>query len=416
MFSNQSSVWSNVSGNSTSCEPAIGSAHTFFIVIYSLLFLVGLVLNGFTLKVYFWRAAPACSSVSVYLQNLAAADFLLSLCLPLRILNYGSGRVLVRQLYCHFGAAAFYLNMYASILFMGYIAANRYLKIVRPLRSHILQRVKPARIISALTWCTLLSVILSRSNPDFLGSHPDLLGSHPSLFLCRYLKIVRPLRSHILQRVKPARIISALTWCSLLSVTGSYVLLSLLTQDTPESLSTMVSCDSLHSPQLRLLYRVTHICSAAVFLVVLVSLVVFYHSTSRRLAQAQRNQPSSSSSRSLSKSRRNMLVLVSVFTVCFVPYHLVRVPYAFQKNWWCWSRWLFYLKEVTIVLSALNVCLDPLIYFIFCKAFRAQMRIKRSFSTTLAQTQNVTLDRRSSDCRPNSIRSLRRPSRPAEIL
>ncbi|CAG6008651.1 unnamed protein product [Menidia menidia] len=259
------------------------------------------------------------TNVSVYLQNLAAADFLLSLCLPLRILNYGSGRVLVRQLYCHFGAAAFYLNMYASIL---------------------------------------------------------------------YLKIVRPLRSHILQRVKPARIISALTWCSLLSVTGSYVLLSLLTQDTPESLSTMVSCDSLHSPQLRLLYRVTHICSAAVFLVVLVSLVVFYHSTSRRLAQAQRNQPSSSSSRSLSKSRRNMLVLVSVFTVCFVPYHLVRVPYAFQKNWWCWSRWLFYLKEVTIVLSALNVCLDPLIYFIFCKAFRAQMRIKRSFSTTMAQTQN----------------------------
>lgn len=85
-----------------------------------------MVLNGFTLKVYFCRAQQqASSSVTVYLRNLAAADFLISLCLPIRIINYASSSISLRRVYCNFGASMFYLNMYSSILFMGFIAANR---------------------------------------------------------------------------------------------------------------------------------------------------------------------------------------------------------------------------------------------------------------------------------------------------
>lgn len=87
---------------------------------------MGLFLNGFTLRVYFCQNhQQPSSSVTIYLKNLAAADFLISLCLPIRITNYASSSVFLRQVYCNFGASAFYLNMYASILFMGYIAANR---------------------------------------------------------------------------------------------------------------------------------------------------------------------------------------------------------------------------------------------------------------------------------------------------
>ncbi|MEQ2264121.1 hypothetical protein XENORESO_019748 [Xenotaenia resolanae] len=112
--------------NSTSCEPVHQPANIFFIFMYSLIFLVGLVLNGFTLRVYFCVAQrQASSSVTIYLKNLAASDFLISLCLPLRIINFSTKSTLIRQVYCNFGASAFYLNMYASILFMGYIAANR---------------------------------------------------------------------------------------------------------------------------------------------------------------------------------------------------------------------------------------------------------------------------------------------------
>uniref|UniRef100_UPI003AB02B2C P2Y purinoceptor 14 n=1 Tax=Centroberyx gerrardi TaxID=166262 RepID=UPI003AB02B2C len=346
-FNQSSGVNRSDGGGSAPCGRVDTSAHLFFMLVCSLVFLVGLVLNGFTLKVYFCRAPQqASSSVTVYLKNLAAADFLLSLCLPLRIANYASSSVPVRRVYCHFGASAFYLNMYASILFMGYIAANRYLKIVHPLGTHILQRVRAAYIISTVTWV------------------------------------------------------------SLLASTGVYVTLSLLTQRPLTSVPDAVSCEALHSAELSLFYKIIHSCSATVFFSVLVSLVFFYSSTSRRLTLVQRKQPgraSSSGSKKLAKSRRNMLVLVTVFCVCFVPYHLVRLPYAFLRGRCAWRQAFFYLKELTVMVSALNVCLDPLIYFIFCKAFRAQLSLRRVFSATQGATQGATQapgeERRTSDGR-----------------
>ena len=75
------------------------------------------------MKVYFCSAQQQVSSIMmVYLKNLAVSDFLLCLNLPLRIINYISTST---TFYCTFGVATFFLNMYASILFMGYIAANR---------------------------------------------------------------------------------------------------------------------------------------------------------------------------------------------------------------------------------------------------------------------------------------------------
>ncbi|KAM9318160.1 P2Y purinoceptor 14-like [Pholidichthys leucotaenia] len=335
---NQSSI-KNIN-DSTECGPVDTSSHTFFIVFYTVLFLVGLLLNGFTLRIYFFRTQQkTTNSITIYLKNLAVADFLLSLCLPIRIISYNNDSVIIRGVYCNFGAAAFYLNMYASILFMGYIAANRYLKIVRPLGNHSLQKVRAARIISIATWGFLLAT------------------------------------------------------------TSTYILISVLTLSNDKvSVSKIVTCDELHSKQLRVFYKIVHTISAFIFIVILVSLVVFYCSISRRLSRAQRTQLASSGSEKLARSRRNMLVLVSVFCLCFVPYHLVRLPYAFREKL-CYSRtqMFFYLKELTILLSTLNVCLDPLIYFIFCKAFRTQLNLRRVFSVTHAATHQPSVERRESD-------------------
>ncbi|KAI3354450.1 hypothetical protein L3Q82_018509, partial [Scortum barcoo] len=343
------SLESNVS-NSTHCDHINTSSHILFMLVYSLVFLVGLILNGFTLKVYFCQAQQqASSSVTIYLKNLAAADFLISLCLPIRITNYASSSVSIRQVYCNFGASAFYLNMYASILFMGYIAANRYLKIVHPLGTHVLQTVRAAHIISIVTWVFLLAI------------------------------------------------------------TTTYIILSILTQEPLQSIPITVSCDVLHSKHLSLFYKIIHSSSAAIFLLVLVSLVFFYYNTSRRLSEAQQRQPASSSSKKLAKSRRNMLVLVSVFCVCFVPYHLVRLPYAFLKMQ-C-SQVFFYLKEITIMVSVLNVCLDPLIiYFIFCKAFRAQLSLRKVFSSTQTARDGANSERRSSNEQMSSMKIDRKTS------
>ncbi|XP_062275944.1 P2Y purinoceptor 14-like [Scomber scombrus] len=296
------------------CDQRDTKAHLFFMLVYTLVFVVGLVLNSLTLKVYFCSAQQQVSSIMmVYMRNLAACDFLLCVCLPLHIIKYISSSVTFQLVYCNFAVLGLYLNMYASILFMGYIAGNRYLKIIYPLGNHFLRTVQAARIISTVTWIFLLAPVIS------------------------------------------------------------YVTLSLLTQEPLTAVPNR--CESLHNAQVRVFYKIIHVYSTVTFLVVLVSLVFFYHSASRSVLQAQQRQLASSSCKKLRRSRRKMLVLVSVFCVCFMPYHLVRLPYVFLHRQCSLSKVFYYLKELTVLLSVLNVCLDPFIYFMFCKAFRSQLTI-----------------------------------------
>ncbi|XP_035771837.1 P2Y purinoceptor 14-like [Neolamprologus brichardi] len=266
------------------------------------------------MKFYCCRAQQqASSSLMVYLKNLTAADFLLCLALPLRISHYASSSPVGQELYCSFGASALYLNMYASIIFMGYIAANRYLKIVHPSGTHVLQTVRTAHIVSTVTWAFLLAASITYTILFFITKKP-------------------------------------------------------LTSNS-------IRCGYMLGTSVILFYKIIHVICTIIFLVVFISLVFFYYSTSRRVLQAQQRQLASSEK--LVKSRRNMLVLVSIFCVCFVPYHLVRLPYAFLLNSCPVGRTLYYLKEMATMVSVFNICLDPLVYFYLCKTFRAQVNLRK---------------------------------------
>uniref|UniRef100_A0AAX7UMI5 G-protein coupled receptors family 1 profile domain-containing protein n=1 Tax=Astatotilapia calliptera TaxID=8154 RepID=A0AAX7UMI5_ASTCA len=167
------------SSSNQTCDAVNTSAYPFFMLVYSLVFLVGLILNGFIMKFHFCGAQQrASSSLKIYLKNLTAADFLLCLFLPLRITHYASSSVIIRQLYCSFGACAIFINMYASIIFMGYIAANRYLKIIQPSGTHILRKAKTAHIISIITWVFLLVPTVTYTILFFITQTP--VTSNPS--------------------------------------------------------------------------------------------------------------------------------------------------------------------------------------------------------------------------------------------
>uniref|UniRef100_A0A8C2HVX5 Probable G-protein coupled receptor 34 n=1 Tax=Cyprinus carpio TaxID=7962 RepID=A0A8C2HVX5_CYPCA len=288
-------------------------ANEVFIFAYSLLFLVSLVLNCITMRVYFCTNQRVQSSVTVYMKNLVAADFFLCLCLPLRIAAYAYNSAIMGNIYCSFGAAALYINMYASIFFMDFIAANRYLKIVQPVETHVLQTVRTAHYISAATWLCLLavaSIYLILFMQNFWGQMPDAF-----------------------------------------------------------------TCESQHSSQLSVTYKIIHCVTFAGFIFVLVSLILLYWKTHQKLRQVQSSSEVSSRSQTFKTAKNNMLVLVVIFCVCFVPYHLVKLPYIFIEPLLhdCTAAQPFYiLKEITIVLAALNASLDPLMYFFFCKTFRSQ--------------------------------------------
>ncbi|XP_039877548.1 P2Y purinoceptor 14-like, partial [Simochromis diagramma] len=202
---------------------------------------VGLLLNGFILKFYFHQVRQqASNSLMVYLKHLTAADFLLCLSLPLRIIHYASSSGIVYILHCSIGATSLYLNMYASILFMGYIAVNRYLKIVHPSGTHILQTVRTAHVVSTVTWVFLLAQTIAYNIMFFITHNP-------------------------------------------LASDRCY-------------------CGPLFSTSFSVLHKTFQISCTIIFLLVFICLVFFYYSTSRKVLQAQQRQLASSEK--LVKSRR----------------------------------------------------------------------------------------------------------------
>ncbi|XP_073780469.1 G-protein coupled receptor 87-like [Danio rerio] len=320
--STSSSIMDQNATNSTEehCGLSEMPARLFFITVYTVIFVASLMLNSIAIYVYFFKVTTQ-SSITVYLKNLAIADLFVCLCLILRIVKYASASVGIQSIYCKFGAPASYLNMYSSILFMGYIAANRYMRIVRPLETHRLQTVTSTRYICAVTWAAMLGC--------------------NSIYIAAFI---------ITDKEHPA--------------------------------DSGFDCESFHSNLVKQIHLVLQITSFLGFLCVLVSLILFYWWNVQKLQQAQRTMPEQPGNKKLSKSKRNMQVLVVIFCVCFVPYHLIRLPYVLLNPLLhdCTTAQVFHiLKELTVLLAVLNASLDPLIYFAFCKTFRSHLNLQRFY-------------------------------------
>uniref|UniRef100_A0A671RNZ4 G-protein coupled receptors family 1 profile domain-containing protein n=1 Tax=Sinocyclocheilus anshuiensis TaxID=1608454 RepID=A0A671RNZ4_9TELE len=268
-------------------------ARPFFLCLYTVIFLASLVLNSITVYVYFCKATNQ-SSITIYLKNLAIADLFVCLCLILRIAKYARTSIEIQRIYCNFGAPASYLNMYSSILFMGYIA------------THTLQTG-----LALLTWGVMMFFML----PNAILSNQPM----PKVFSCMALK--SDLGQH---------------WHEM----------------------------SAHF-------------NVGIFWVAFLLMVFCYTSIAYHVYRSyKRVQQESSVARR--RSNRSIFSLLAVFVFCFVPYHVCRVPYTLSQShkddFSPYNRFiLFQIKEATLFLSALNVCLDPVIYFFMCRTFRESL-------------------------------------------
>ncbi|KFP87288.1 Proteinase-activated receptor 4, partial [Acanthisitta chloris] len=158
----------------------LGSAITVRLIpcLYSLVFLLGLPSNGLALWVLATRAEKLTSTV--FLMNLAAADLLLILVLPFKIIYYFLGNHwLFGEGLCRLSTAFFYGNMYCSVLLLTCISLDRYLAVVHPFFSRTFRTPTLAACACAAIWlcATLLTLPLSLQQQ----SHP-LWGAE--LVLC----------------------------------------------------------------------------------------------------------------------------------------------------------------------------------------------------------------------------------------
>ncbi|KAJ8390586.1 hypothetical protein AAFF_G00101920 [Aldrovandia affinis] len=282
-------------------------------VSYSLVCVLGLVLNSAALWMFVFRMRPWKTS-TVFMFHLAVSDTLYVLSLPTLVYYYGN------RSHWPFGVALckgvrflFYANLYSSILFLTCISVHRYLGICHPIGS--LAAVKPhnAQVMCGLVWVTVTACLV-----------PNLVF-----------------------------------------VTTSQRDGDTLCHDTtrPEGFEGYVNYSSAI---MALLFGVP-------FLIIVVCYYLMVRALCRRscgLSPGQQRLPSRSKSVTL------IVVVLVVFAVCFVPFHVTRTLYYTYRVLDADCAVLNVVNfayKITRPLASINSCIDPILYFLAGDHYRSKL-------------------------------------------
>ncbi|MED6284366.1 hypothetical protein CHARACLAT_018615 [Characodon lateralis] len=315
--------------------------------LYIIIFVVGICLNVVAAWIFF--RVPADSGLVVYLKNMVVADLLMLFSIPFRVAAYwGIGSRYIEVIICRYTAVLFYFSMYVGILFIGFISLERYVKIVCLAPSS-------STIPSSRSRCSVMFVL------------------------------------QLLQSGTFARVLAVVSWGLLfLCCAPNTILTSNLADE-----QNYRNCMMLKTALGREWHQVSSLVSVSLFWVTLVMVTFSYTSIARQVCKTYRRMRRDTSD-ICRKSNRSIFSILVVFFICFVPYHVCRVPFTLsQMTTSDFSEgakfWLFQIKEGTLFLSAMNVCLDPVIYFLMCGTFRESLlrklsRRERIRSLTTAQS------------------------------
>ncbi|XP_073440109.1 proteinase-activated receptor 1-like [Dendrobates tinctorius] len=135
-------------------------------LIYTFVFLFALPLNIKAIIIFLVKTKVRKPAV-VYMLNLALADALFVCTLPFNIVYRFSGNDwLIGEGMCRFTTAAFYCNMYCSILIMTGMSVDRYLAVVYPLQSLYWRRVNRSWLICFAIWfisiCSTIPLLIHK--------------------------------------------------------------------------------------------------------------------------------------------------------------------------------------------------------------------------------------------------------------
>ncbi|XP_033487908.1 P2Y purinoceptor 12 [Epinephelus lanceolatus] len=318
----------NHSHTNSTCSRDNALKTVVFPVLYSFLFLVGLMLNSVAVWVFF--RIPSKSHFIIYLKNIVVADVVMTFTFPFKVLaDSNMASTGLRIFVCRVSSVLFYLTMYISILFFGLISIDRCRKTLKPFRGTNAARLARRKILSGAIWTFLLVICL----PNVILTSKTPTSPY---FKCSDLKTKAGLYWHEVVN----HVCQVIFWSNLVTVIVCYTLIT-------KELYRSYSRTKAHSAG-------GTICRAP------------GEASTRKPHQAKR------------KMNANVFLVLAVFFVCFVPFHFARVPYTMSQTrgvlFDCKLKLFFFqLKESTLFLSSLNSVLDPLIYFFLCKSFRTTL-------------------------------------------
>ncbi|XP_077441884.1 proteinase-activated receptor 2-like [Vanacampus margaritifer] len=291
-----------------------GLTTVFLPIVYIVVFVVGLPANAMAIWVFLFRTKKKHPS-SIYMANLALADLLFVIWMPLKIAyhlggndwTYGEGL-------CKVLVGFFYGNMYCSILFIACLSVQRYWVVAHPL-SQQHKNNKVAVGVSVAIWI----FIWLTTTPLYLYQHTARLR-RPAITTCHDVSV-------ILNPLDPFA-------------------------------------------SVRLPYFYFMLMGTVVFLAPCVIIVVAYVLLLRALGRGMGGGAAA-------KNRRRAVVLIALvlltFLVCFIPSNIMLVlHYSLLKDGVAENGYGFYLA--TLCLASLNAVLDPFIYYFVSDDFRQHVK------------------------------------------
>ncbi|NXD79387.1 GPR34 protein, partial [Halcyon senegalensis] len=310
-WSNQTNLAINASEtqNNANCPLDENSLSLALIVFFSIVFVVGLVGNIIALFAFLCIHQKR-NSIQVYLLNVTVADLLLIFCLPFRILYHVAKNTwMFGVILCKIVGTLFYMNMYISIVLLGLISLDRYIKITRSVK------------------------------------RPKMLTTTRSIHIC------------------------CIVWA--IALTGFIIVVAPSFFKSENSNSTV--CFHYRNKQNAKTEAVINYMIVIIFWIVFFLLILSYVKIAKNLLKISRKRANFPNAGKYTQTARNSFIVLIIFTICFVPYHMFRFIYITSQlqNPSCyWKEIIHKCNEVMLIFSSFNSCLDPVMYFLMSRSVR----------------------------------------------
>ncbi|XP_020506575.1 proteinase-activated receptor 1 [Labrus bergylta] len=168
-------------------------ATKFVPTVYTLVFIISVPLNLVAMVMFLRHIRPRKPS-AIYMLNLACADLLFGLLLPFKIAyHYNGNNWIYGSFMCRVVTAAFYCNMYCSVLLMTCISVDRFLAVVYPMNSLTWRSPQTASVVCAAMWLLALGGV-----SPLLISGQTMFLSDLGITTCHDVQDVEILQSYYL--------------------------------------------------------------------------------------------------------------------------------------------------------------------------------------------------------------------------
>ncbi|NWH78934.1 GPR34 protein, partial [Piaya cayana] len=311
VWSNQTKLVINASEikNNTNCPLDENSLSLALIIFYSIIFVIGLVGNIVALFAFLCIHQKR-NSIQIYLLNVAVADLLLIFCLPFRILYHITKNTwMLGLILCKIVGTLFYMNMYISIVLLGLISLDRYIKINKSVK------------------------------------RPKMLTTTRSIHIC------------------------CMVWA--IALTGFIIVVAPSFSKSKDSNSTM--CFHYRNKQNAKTEAILNYIVVIIFWIVFFLLILSYVKIAKNLLKISKKRANFPNAGKYIQTARNSFIVLVIFTICFVPYHVFRFVYITSQlqNTSCyWKEIIHKCNEVMLIFSSFNSCLDPVMYFLMSRSVR----------------------------------------------